>query len=167
MIELRDRYAGTAIPFEIGGSEADIVWRKTLVTSVNWVAGATGFPVEFVLASPHATEALERVLDEVVPVARTEGVEVTSEELLRAFDEIRSNRGTRGSAFIALERGQPLEIVDILESIVERAAAAGVETPATAFLAALARLQQDAFARLPRVPITVSGSDAAARPPRP
>jgi len=134
------------------GSERDVVWRKAAVTALSWISGALGLPVDLVRASDGWQNAVAPLLREIAAVARAEDATVDPAEIVAALAALPSPPGSKGSAYASLERGQRLEIVEICESIVRRADAAGVEVPLTRLVASLAHVQEQSFQQLPRVP---------------
>jgi 2-dehydropantoate 2-reductase len=150
-------FATTGLPVVFDGDESDVVWQKTLFTTVNWLSAATGLPAYLVRGSDLWTSALKPVLREAVEVAAEEGVVLDINDLLAQMSDLDSPEGSKGSAYAALERGQPLEVLDICDSILLRAATGGVCMPLTQLLVRISRIQQSAFGSLPRVAIPPPG----------
>lgn len=140
------------------GDEASIVWSKVSLTVLSSLASAMGLPVHAVLASPMSDVILRQLIDEMATVARLDGVELETDELMRHWDELRGTVGSKGSAYSALERGQRLETPDFGRSIADRGAEAGIAVPGIALMAKLAQAQSDVFHIVPRVSAPVPSS---------
>ena len=149
---IRAVFARGRLPLETAGSEGDVVWRKVGVTAVTWLCGALGLPVDLVRASDSWERAVSPVLHEIAAVARAEGATVEAAEIVTALGAIQTPPGSTGSAYASLERGGRLEVVEVCESVVRRGDAAGVAVPLTRLVGSLARIQEQTFPRLPRVP---------------
>jgi 2-dehydropantoate 2-reductase len=143
-------FAATGLPVVFDGDESEVVWQKTLFTTVNWLSAVTGLPAYLVRESDLWRSVLTPVLREAIEVAAVEGVTLDLNDLLARMSDLPSPDGSKGSAYAALERGQPLEILDICDSIIRRAATSGVSVPLTHLLVQISRIQQSAFGSLPR-----------------
>ena len=127
-------------------NEATVVWRKVLMTTVNWVCASLGAPVCDVVARPDARALFLDLMREIVPVAAGDGARIVWREQESEVDLFLAEATVaHGSAYSALSHGQTLEIDEICGSVIARAAAAGIAVPRAELLLRLFRIQSSVF----------------------
>lgn len=120
------------------------VWRKLAINAaINGLTALAGVPNGMITKDAALLDAAEIVAEEVAAVARAHGWEVGG--MRRAVAETaEATAANRSSMLQDLDAGRPTEVAAIHEAVLAAAAEAGVATPATAVLAALIRVREQA-----------------------
>ncbi|MCB2189303.1 MAG: 2-dehydropantoate 2-reductase [Deltaproteobacteria bacterium] len=104
---------------EIAPSEADVVWAKLVrLNALACLTAASGLTLGGVLAEPFWQDRLAGAVSEAAAVARAEGYEVSTEEVLVQLAQLPASLGT--SLQRDLEAGRPLELDAIAGAVVRR-----------------------------------------------
>lgn len=108
------------------------VWRKAIVNAaINPVTALRGVLNGALAVGPARAEA-ETLLREALAVARSEGVDLPEEEVVRDLERVvRATAENRSSMLQDLDRGRPTEVDAISGEIVRRGYRHGVAVPAT------------------------------------
>lgn len=144
--ELATFLNAASVPARVGGDEAVVIWRKILITSVNWLCASVGAPAKDIIPLPEARTFLLDVMAELMPIAASDGAELDWVEQVGDLDRFFAEGGNAiGSAYEALRQGQKLEIEEICQSVLVRAANRGIPAPRTASLSPLLSIQSRVF----------------------
>src|SRR5690606_33213743 len=140
--------SNSGMPCVIGRDEASVLWRKLLITAVNWICASLGAPAGELISAPRARELILDVLRELMPIAAADGAQLQWDEQVADLDQfIKEGRRAVGSAYEALRQGQRLEVIEICESVLARAERYGIEAKLTDFLLGLLDIQSSLFTR--------------------
>ena len=117
------------------------IWAKVVVNaSINPLTAITGLPNGALLEHGHLRELMQRVVEEAVDVARTEGAPLPDDDMLaRARRVAELTAANKSSMLQDVERGRRTEIDAICGEIVRRGHARGVDAPVNMTLTALVK----------------------------
>jgi 2-dehydropantoate 2-reductase len=117
------------------------LWAKVVVNAgINPLTAITGLPNGALLQVPALRELMQRTAEEVVDVARAEGVALPEDDLVaRARRVAELTAANKSSMLQDVERGRRTEIDAICGEVVERGLRRGVDTPVNLTLRALVK----------------------------
>jgi 2-dehydropantoate 2-reductase len=129
--EFRDACAGSGIDVEASTSIERAVWEKfVFLVGLSGTTSLARTPIGPIRSNPRSRAFLHDVMDEVVRVARAQGVPLPADyadDRLAFVDQV--SAGMTSSMCNDLERGNRLEVAWLSGDVVERGAALGVPTP--------------------------------------
>ncbi|HET7855842.1 MAG TPA: 2-dehydropantoate 2-reductase [Gaiellaceae bacterium] len=128
--ELRTELADAGIAVSIGESEAGVLWGKlALLAPLALTTTLRGSALGGVAADPAWRRRLEGCVDEVVAIARADGVVLDAGELIARIETVPPD--FRSSMQKDREAGRPTEIDAIGGSVLRAAARHGIDAPTT------------------------------------
>lgn len=121
---------------EVSSNIVDTLWTKMVsVGSIGSVMAASRASFVEVLASPHGEHTVRTVMEEIVAVGQSQGVNFPPRCVDgKMEDAIGEAEETQASLQYDLDNGKPLELDDILGAVVKIGREAGVPVPASAAL---------------------------------
>lgn len=120
------------------------LWKKyTFITAFSGITGATRSPIGAVRECPETFDLYRRIADEVVAVARAEGVELSQKFPDSLVAQARGMAaGLKASLLVDLERGRRTEVETLQGHVVSLGKKHGVPTPVTEVIYALLKLHR-------------------------
>ncbi len=148
---------GAVMPVELTDNFEGAQWTKLIVNHVNGLSAATGLSVQEVIGDRQLRAIMTETMREAVRVAKASGIEFAalqglSPRLLTLLDSLPAafgqllpllmkrrmgSQANPGSTLQSIRRGQSTEIDYLNGAVVQRGAALGVPTPASAELVEL------------------------------
>ena len=129
--QFRDACAGSGIDVEVSGQIERTLWEKfVFLVGLSGTTSTARSTIGPVREHPRARAFLRDVMDEVVAVARAQGVPLPADyadDRLAFIDRVPP--GMTSSMHHDLDRGNRLEVAWLSGDVVERGAALGVPTP--------------------------------------
>jgi len=129
--ELYEACAGSGIDVELSDRIEQTIWEKfVFLVGLSGTTSTARTPIGPIRSHPRARAFLHDVLDEVVQVARAQGVPLPAdyaEDRLAFVDQI--PEGMTSSMHHDLESGNRLEVAWLSGDVVRRGAALGIPTP--------------------------------------
>ncbi|HEX4356657.1 MAG TPA: 2-dehydropantoate 2-reductase [Pseudonocardia sp.] len=129
--ELYEACAGSGIDVELSDRIERTIWEKfVFLVGLSGTTSTARTPIGPIRSHPRARAFLHDVLDEVVQVARAQGVQLPAdyaEDRLAFVDQI--PEGMTSSMHHDLESGNRLEVAWLSGDVVRRGAALGIPTP--------------------------------------
>lgn len=118
------------------------IWEKVMVNcAINPLTALLRIPNGGLLHRHDARLLMKSVVEEAVAVARSEGIALEAENMLRKAEEVcRRTSANRSSMLQDVERGRMTEIDWINGEVVRRGLRAGIETPVNQTLVRLVHL---------------------------
>ena len=137
---LRALLSKTGLPVHVSEDIRYERWRK-LAWNVgfNMVSAVTGREPAVLLRVPESRELLTNVMQEVVAVARAQGIGLTDADAEEQIAWTERQGAIRTSTMVDRERGRAMEIDGLIGVVVRRGRQHGVATPCCATLLALLR----------------------------
>lgn len=139
VLALRETLAAADIEAEAVPDARVALWEKfSYLAPFAGFSGASRLPLGPLWSDPFTREQLQRGVEEVIAVARAEGIEIPRdmEERLKGYAD--SLPGSmRASLLIDLSQGKRIEVEALQGSVVRRGARLGVPTPIMATLYAI------------------------------
>jgi 2-dehydropantoate 2-reductase len=129
--DFRDACAGSGIDVEISADIERTIWEKfVFLVGLSGTTSTVRTPIGPIRSHPRARAFLRDVMDEVVQVARAQGVRLPADyadDRLAFTDQVAADMTS--SMYHDLVRGNRLEVAWLSGDVVERGAALGVPTP--------------------------------------
>jgi 2-dehydropantoate 2-reductase len=129
--QFRDACAGSGIDVEVSGQIEQAIWEKfVFLVGLSGTTSLARTPIGPIRSHPRSRAFLRDVMDEVVQVARAEGVPLPADyadERLAFADTVPA--GMTSSMHHDLEQGNRLEVPWLSGDVVERGARLGLATP--------------------------------------
>jgi len=146
-----DRLARAGVPVRVSDDVRRELWKKLLLNcAYNAVSALAQAPYRLLAAEPAVRDLQRAVADEVIAVARAEGVMLSVDEAASAIDRIATTMpAQRSSTAQDLARGRPTEIDHLNGHVARRGDALGVPTPLNRTLHTLVRLAERSSAMQP------------------
>jgi 2-dehydropantoate 2-reductase len=127
--ELRTELTDAGLGCSVGGSEAEVLWRKLAVLApIALTTTALQRPLSAVVEDPVWHRRLEGCVREVAAVAAAEGVEFDADGAMARYEQIGDLRSSMQKDRAA---GRPLELDAIGGAVLRAARRHGIDAPAT------------------------------------
>lgn len=128
--ELHRELDDAGLDVSIGGSEADVLWRKlAMLAPIALTTTLRGSPLGGVVGDPAWRARLRGCIREIAAVAQAEGVGIDGEAMVERIEGFPSD--LRSSMQKDREAGKPTEIDAIGGSVLRAAARHGLDVPTT------------------------------------
>lgn len=139
--EIAETFRAAGVDAEATDKILGEIWAKVVVNaSINPLTAITGLKNGALLELPHLRELMQRVVEEVVDVARAEGAPLPDDDmLLRARRVAELTAANKSSMLQDVERGRRTEIDQLCGEIVARGLRRSVDTPVNMTLRALVK----------------------------
>jgi 2-dehydropantoate 2-reductase len=133
--------AAAGIPTEVSDNVRGALWLKLILNcAYNALSAITQLPYGKVVPGEGVADVMRDVVDEVLAVAASEGVQVAGDPRAAVASLVQTMPGQYSSTAQDLSRGKRTEIDYLNGLVVRRGAAAGIPTPANRTLWALVKL---------------------------
>jgi 2-dehydropantoate 2-reductase len=124
------------IQIKTSGNIVDTLWNKMVsVGAIGSVMAASRASFPEILASPHGEHSVRTTMEEIVAVGQSQGVTFPPRCVeSKMEDAIAEAEATQASLQYDLDNGRPLELDDILGSVVRIGREAGIPVPSSVAL---------------------------------
>ncbi len=145
VVRLRDILADAGVPTRISQDVRRELWAKVVVNAgINPIAALAAVPNGRLARDPRLAELVARVAREAVAAARSDGVALDADALVRRTLLVARRTATNRSSMLQdLDRGRRTEIDAITGAVVAVAERNGVEVPANRVLYGLVKAREE------------------------
>jgi len=141
LARVKECFEAAGVPVAISENVAAELWAKLVANcAYNAVSAISQLPYGVMIESPGVRELMRDVTDEVVAVAKADGIRMLPDVLERVYGIAKAMPTQHSSTAQDLARGKPTEIDHLNGYVVRRGEALGVATPANRALWALVKL---------------------------
>ena len=141
LTRVKECFEAAGVPVTISDSVADELWAKLVANcAYNAISAISQLPYGVMIESPGVREVMRDVTEEVVAVAKADGIRMLPDVLERVYRIAKAMPTQHSSTAQDLARGKPTEIDHLNGYVVRRGEALGVATPANRALWALVKL---------------------------
>ena len=142
--EVADALSKAGLQCTIDPAVWKAIWEKVAFNAaLNGICAVTGCTVDQLGATPEGMALASAVIDEVITVARAEGVEASADHCRESvFHAITHHVGHKPSMLQDVLAGRPTEVGAINGAVVEKGELSGIAVPHTKTLLVLVRLME-------------------------
>jgi 2-dehydropantoate 2-reductase len=143
LTRVKQTFEAAGVPVAISDNVAGELWAKLVANcAYNAVSAISQLPYGVMIEGPGVRELMRDVTEEVVAVARADGIRMLPDVLERVYGIAKAMPTQKSSTAQDLARGKPTEIDHLNGYVVRRGEALGVATPANRALWALVKLAE-------------------------
>jgi 2-dehydropantoate 2-reductase len=136
IVAIQNLLSREEIQIKTSGNIVDTLWNKMVsVGAIGSVMAASRASFPEILASPHGEHSVRTTMEEIVAVGQSQGVTFPPRCVeSKMEDAIAEAEATQASLQYDLDNGRPLELDDILGSVVRIGREAGIPVPSSVAL---------------------------------